>query len=448
MPYTQLTLAQFIPQVSSLMDDRSQLYWTAPEIQSAVYEGLQVWAAHTAYWKKRGAVTIGPFSQPFTGPTPSASYIDLSAQFPALRSRTYTLQQMVQRIQWMLLENPGGISGPGMSGQVPVAAILNAIQYARNRFVIDTRLPITYHAQPYASPDGLGMVTFQQTSAYVHRAVWQDIGGAWSPLWRQDSWAVDRGLPLWTTDPGVPYAYSEAENSPLQLQLVPPPIRAGNLEALTVDSLMMNLNASSSIFGIPDEWVHGVTYGALSQLLTNGAQIADPLRAEYAEMRYTQCTAGAALARSVIRGLINGQPANLVPLSEVDAGTYNWVNQYGPCDLLGVLYDIVVPVPGLLSLPTGLSFDMATSAPLPALSDYIQLGDEELGELTNYVMHTLLFKCGGLEFKQSLGLYDSFMKAAANRNFITASKIQYLSAVLGQPQAEWDFRPDRETSNA
>lgn len=442
MPYTGITLTQFVTQISYLLDDTSNRYWIVPEIQFAVFEALRVWGALTNYWRARGVFNLDPSS--------STPYYDLSVQLPVLRSRNWTLNNMVLEIQYEILENPAGISGADMSGQTTIQAILNSIQTARNRFVLDTRLPLSVHSAFGNPPSPDGMITFNQSSVYVHRAAWQDIpSSTWTNLWREDAWSIDKNNIQWELQPGQPNSYSEAENSPLMLQLNPPPVNEGMVEALTVDSLVIDTTNPNSLFNIPDEWIHAVKYGALSELLSADSQINDPLRAQYAETRYTQAVEFARDARSIIRLMANRYALPLDSLAAIDAGMPYWRNNTGAPFVAGSLYDMIMVAPSP-NQAYGIIADVVQSAPLPDLSGstFIQLGNEELEEIKKYVVHYLLFKCGGDEFKSSMTGYDSFMKSVSGRKAINSAKIKYMVPLFGQPQSEWAMRPDKVMSNA
>ena len=427
------------------MGDLGQVYWTVPEIQLAVYEGMEVWGAETSYWRTRGTFPISP-----TAPSP---FYDLSVLLPTLRSRAWTLDQMVKDIQFMLLEAANGISGAGMSGQTTVATILDCIQSARDKFVLDARLPLSLHSILASPPPPDGMVTFPQTSVFVHRAAWQDIpSSTWTNLWRDDTWAADKSDPLWTLEPGDPRVYSEAENAPLKLQIIPPPVNAGLVEALTVDSLQIDMTSPASTFNVPDEWVHAIKYAALAQLLSAQSMIQDMQRAEYCEKRYQQAVEFVKDARSVIRLLLNNVPLPLDSLAAIDAGNPFWRNTNGTPYMAGSLFDIVVPIPGIPDTAYSISADVVQSAPLPQLGVpdpdnplgcYIQMGQEELNALTEYVKHILSFKCGGNDFKSTMSGYDSFMLAVSMRKGVNRAKIRYLSPLFGVSQKELAERPDR-----
>jgi hypothetical protein len=434
VPYSQTTLAGLTTQISVLLDDPTNKFWTVPEIQYAIWEAMFVWGAETNYWRTRGSFNTAA----------NTAYYDLSVQLPALRSRVWTLNQLTQDIQYSLLEAANGISGTGMSGQLTVTSILNAVQRARNRFVVDTGIPYTVAALAFASPPPGGLFAFPQTAVYVHRAAWQDAAsGQWTNLWRQDNYAADAAMPQWTLNPAVPYAYSESDLAPLQIQLIPAPVASGSVEMVTVNSLAIDLTNPNATFNIPDEWVHALKWSALSDLFSAESQATDPVRAQYAQMRYDQAVAMAKSARSIARLTYNNIPLQIDTLNNLDAGLHGWRNQSGPPQTAGVMFDTVALNPGSPAAGYGISVDVVQSAPLPLLpGSEIPIGSEDIGHLIDYIMHILVFKCGGREFQQTFPQYNDFMTAVASRNAANAAKIQYLKPLLGQPSKEEDERPE------
>jgi hypothetical protein len=434
VPYTQTSLNDLCTQIGTLLDDTGELFWTRTEKQYAIWEALRVWGAITSFWRARGTFQIGP----------ATPWYDLSTQLPLLRSRSWTLNQMTQEIQYMLLEAANGISGTGMSGQISIASILNAIKRARNRFAADTKLPLTVHPSPYISvspPNGLAQLP--STTIYLHRLSWRDVtSGMYSNLWREDSWAADHANYLWPLTPGAPVAFSESENSPLAMQLMPNPLNSGTLEAVTVDSLTVDTTNANATFNVPDEFVHGIKYAALADLMSSESQLADPPRAQYAETRYQQAVDAALLAKSIIRVQMNGSPLPLDTLANIDAGMPYWRNQAQQPSVCGALSDLLA-FAGKPDRAYGIVADVVRAAPLPGPTDPIQIGAEDLAHLVDYVIHVLCFKCGGNEFQSSFAGYDSFLTAAGTRNRVLAVKARYLTALFGQPAAEEKQRPDR-----
>lgn len=436
MAYSQITLTALVGQISQLQDDLSAVYWTVPEIQYAIWESLRIFGAVTAYYRQRGTWNALP--------TDISPFYQLNVELANLRTRTWTLNDVVLEIQYALLENPSGIAGTGGSGQVSINTILQAIQRARNRFCIDTKLPNSIHPNfaPVTPPQGL--VTFPQSSIYVHRASWQDSGGAWVNLWRQDEWTFDHSQPNdWPTNAApLPKAYSEATLAPLQLQIYPNPQNAGTLEAVTVDSYLVDVANPNETLQIPDEWAWVVKYAALAEILTGGNQIVDPLRAQFAEQMYQQGVAFAKDARSLIRLTCNGNPLQIDSLAAIDAGQPYWRNQVGMPQMAGVLYDIVALNPGRVDQRYGIGADVVIPAPLPTSGQFIPIGEENLQDIIDKAVNYLLFKCGGNEFKSTMGLLDNFQRAMALRKGVNAAKIRYFEPLFGQWQRELAHRPD------
>ena len=432
MAYTQFTLTDLTDQLGVLLDDTSARYWVTAEKVYAIQEALRAYGAYTSYWRARGTFNL----------TVGQPYYELSSVLPALRTRTWTLNQMVQEIQYQCLEAANGISGSGMSQQISIASILQAISRARNQFVIDMKFPYAVHAA-FAAPGAGGMVEFPQTSVYVHRAGWQDTqSGTWTNVRREDAWAMDKAFPEWTLNPGSPLFYSEAENAPLEMKLVPAPSASGSLEAITVDSLLMDLTDGAATFQVPDEWVHAIKYAALADMFLAESQNKDVVRGQYAATRYQQCVDLAREARSIIRLLINNVPLPIDSFAAIDAAFPFWRNQSSQPPMAGVLYDFLA----MASLPDaayGIAADVVQSAPIPtAGGDPIPIGAEDIDHILDYATHYLTFKCGGKEFSDTFQQYDDFMKAAAARGRISAAKIRYLVPLFATAQKESQERPD------
>lgn len=432
--YTQYTLSSLTTEISNLLDDIAQVYWTPSEIQYAVQEALYVWGALTSCWRSTESFPT----------VVNTTYYDLSVQLPDIRTRNWTLGQMVTDIQYAILEAPNGISGSGMSGQTSITAILNAINRARNRFILDTVLPFSVTTIDVASPPTNGIVNFGETVGYLHKASWQDTAsGTWYNLFRQDNWAADAALNNWLANPNIPRVFTESNDAPLALQLVPPAQNAGTLEIVNVASLMLDLTSGSTTFDVPDEWIHAIKWGALSSLLSSESKINDPLRAAYAEMRYNQAVSFAANAKSIIRMTYNNVPLMIDTLFEIDTTDWTWRNQSGPPQTVGVMYDLIAVNPGMPDNVYTLVTDVVQAAPIPMSgSDDIQVGPEDIDHLIKYICHILTFKCGGKEFQSSYDHYNDFMTAVSFRNSILKAKIQFLKPTDEQPTVEEADRPD------
>jgi hypothetical protein len=239
----------------------------------------------------------------------------------------------------------------------------------------------------------------------------------------------------------TPQAFSQSESSPLTAQLIPTPINTGNLEAVTVDSLEIDITNPNATFNIPDEWIWVVMYAALASIFSGG-QTQDDFRYQYCLQRYQEGVDMARMAKSVIRTTLGGVPLPLDTLANVDAGFPYWRNQPGKPQMASQLYDILA-FAGIPDQTYSVAVDVVAAAPLPGLNDPIQIGPEDIPLLVLYSLSVLLLKCGGKEMQSTLEGLDTFKKACVSRNQILAVKARYLMPIFGQWQFEEAQRPDR-----
>lgn len=70
-----------------------------------------------------------------------------------------------------------------------------------------------------------------------------------------------------------------------------------------------------------------------------------------------------------------------------------------------------------VTVNTTVNVDGIVTAPqLVNPGDFIDIGQEELGPLLNYALHVLMFKEGGLRFKNTMKYYKDFIEACAQKN--------------------------------
>lgn len=427
MPYTQFSLATLTDEIALAMQDPTSVFWKREEIYALIREGMYLWGAGTSYWRERGQFS-----------TVAGTYLyDLSAQLPNLRARTVTLDDLVKQIQYHLDEAAAGVSGAGMTTQFTVNQIIQALILKRNEFVIDARLPFALATLPITpSPEGRTDLTNDVVA--IGNLAWVDSQGVKTPLRREDAWSEDGYMPLWPLEPGVPFAYSEAETKPIQLQLYPGPLDTGNLELLYVPTIQMAGLADTETFQIPDEFSGAIKWGALYSILSSHNEGFDPQRAQYALERYKQYVTTAALHRSILRTQVGRVPAQLDTLANIDGGMPTWRNSRGVPTLSATLYDFVA----LAKAPDnvyGITCDVVRSAPVPAnIADPIQMGPEEIPYLMDFVRHSLSFKLGGSEFTATMPLFDNFLSAMTQRNKLLGVQARYLTPLFGQAAIQED----------
>lgn len=426
MPYTQYSMSSLIAEIAALIDDPDNIQWKVQEIRYAIVEALRFWGALTSYWRSRGSFST----------VASSPWYDLSVQIPNLRPRTVTFDDLCTEIQYHCFELPSGVSGTGLTSQFTINSIILAVARARNRFSMDAAVPLAVSQQPItAAPDARFYV--DENIVYLRHGYWLDsVSGAWSPLRPTDAWAQDGYNPLWTLEPGIPFAFSQSVTRPLEVQLFPPPANDGTIEWLTANTNNFQTIVGATTLGIPDEFCHAIKYAALADLFTMDGESADPQRAKYADERYRQTVAVARNHRSVARVQIGNVPIGLSTLRMLDSSFPRWRMQTGKPYNAGCDLDILAfsAVPNAVY---GVTCDVLQSAPIPADdASFLQIGREFIPNLIDYVQHYLQFKLGGYEFFSSLPSYDGFLQSAKDRNAIQAAQIQFLGPLFGMPVRE------------
>jgi hypothetical protein len=365
----------------------------------------------------------------------STPFYDLSAKLPALRARTYTFDDLTKEIQYHLLEPAAGVAGTGMTDQFTIGQITSALARRRNQFVIDSRIPLTFTTVTAPAPP-INTVQLDNSVALITRAAWTAAAtGIVTPLRRSDSFGAQSYDSIWNLNPGKPFAYSQAENMPGTLILIPPPLASGSVHLTYAQTLNLTVAAGTS-FAIPDEFAFALKYGAIYEVLSTNSQGYDPIRSRYCMERYSAAIEIAAAQRSILRVRSNDIPLSLATLGQLDSRKPYWQTGTGAPQIAACAYDLLA----FYKVPSGvysITCDVAQSAPLPTSDgSYIQVGREELPYLFDYCRHILMLKIGGTEFVQSMPLYDNFLRGAAQRNKLIAAKARYLTPLFTTPSQE------------
>ena len=430
MSYTQYTRAGFTTELAQVLSDPTHVYWAQDELNRALNEALLLWGALTSYWTTRADFLT----------TPGLPFYDLSQQFPALRSRAYTFDNLTREIQYHLLEPATGVSGIGMTDQFSIGQITSSLLRRRNEFIINSRIPLTWTILQTPGP-GNNQIVLDPSVALIVRAAWIDTNtGIVTPLRRSDSFAAQSYNPYWNLHQAKPYGYSQAEAMPGTMQLIPPPASPGTIHLTFAQTSQLNISPST-VFGIPDEFALALKYGALTDVLSTNAQGFDPIRAKYAQERYSAMLDIAALHRSLLQVRCNGALLPLATLSSLDSSKPFWQTGVGMPAVAACAYDLVAfyRVP---AASYAIACDMVQSAPLPATdADFIQLGPEELPYLFDYCRHILQIKVGGVEFVQSMPLLDNFLKGATQRSKLIEYKARYLTPLFSRAAQEEQEAP-------
>jgi hypothetical protein len=212
-----------------------------------------------------------------------------------------TDQELLSLVQRSLVEPvDGGASWPsGLWTRDEVITGLNTRmrQYLRDTHAIVTRVPVVVPAltNPVNLPADwiatLHCVWLEETGGGAFDPVAFDVGAfdgseERHPLSPADAFESDLMLSTWESTPGTPIVYLDGDQGTLTLRLAPVPDTDGVLELMYV-SLPAAANGSGVTLSIPDEFLDGIRYGVLGNLLGKVGRGSDPQRAAYAEERFS-----------------------------------------------------------------------------------------------------------------------------------------------------------------
>lgn len=423
--------------LAALLSDATNVYWSDAELGVYFIEALRTWGALTKFWSERGIFTT----------TPGVAFYDLPTLLTdgsgvKLRSYNVTDTQLVQEIQYHLLEPPVGTFWTG-TDQFTLSDALAGLQRRRDQFLIETGAVIT-HSTLNVPATPIGRVTFPDSLIAMRRLAWVTPEGYTYYLWKSDEWALTGYQPDWDISPQTPpAAWSMALASPLIVQLGPPPSDAGTLDYLSVNTGAA-LTAAGVLMGIPDDFTWVAKFGALADMLSKDGPGRDPVRAQYCEQRYQEGITIAKDASSTMQARINDRILYTDSLYEVDSARTEWQNRQKLPDnatMAGLNLMALANVPDAIY---GVTVDVIRNSVIPSADgSFIQLGREEFDVVLGYAQHLACFKMGGANFLASIPMFERFMRMASMYNDTVRALVRFEDPLEDRAQREEKTNPMR-----
>jgi hypothetical protein len=417
--YSYLTLAGARAEVAARLEDPTYVYWKIPELNDLIDEGLRAWGALTSTYKQRATFNIAPG----TGVNGSVFYS--LANLPAgILSYYFTDQQAVNMVLAALLEPPLTTTWTG-TGQFSFGQIMQALQDRINTWVSDTGSGVTRNIQNVGSGPTASRVFLPDAVLDVRRAAWRTPSGVYTTLWRDDEYAMQAFRnPGSLTPVDPPLVWGKFTIPPVGIEVYPPPLNPGEVETLVVTSgPQVGTNPAAvvntpTVLNIPENFVWGVVFGVLSDLLSADGPARDPARAAYAESRCQESVELYRIQPTLLQTQINGVPVWTGSVFEMDAFLASWQSQPGPPQFAGMAGRNLVAFGPVPDASYSVAVDVAANMPLTNGVDtaYLQVDRGAIDPLLDYVQHLASFKMAGAEFAGSDKLRQNFYTAAALEN--------------------------------
>lgn len=432
--YTTVTLADALGDMGSRLYDPNHVRWPEAELTIYIQQALRTYNALTNHFREETTFTS----------TVGEAFYDLPTICPSLRAQTYSVAEAVEQIAWQLMEPPPqGNSWVGTL-QFNLTDILQAVQQARDTFLLETGVVITHSLLSVPTPSASGSVDLPESIINLRRLAWRTDDGLITVLRREDTWGLTNYAVGWqTASADRPKAYSIGVQPPLVVQLAPVTTGAGTLDLLTIDrGTTPELLTPNLSLGVPNDWAWVVIFGALAQLLQRDGLAIDVGRADYCQARWEHGLKMAKAASVVLAGRVSGSPRPLGSVQDADAYSTAWqMVPANPKRILQAGHTIVGlwPPPGI---PSGggqytITLDVVRNAPVPtAQTDVLQIGPELVNDILDYAQHLAIFKeCGPGQVEGSMALLNQFMGICGTSvSLSTASRPNDPAAINQTPQ--------------
>ena len=404
--YSHTTFGQLKTDLLDSLGD--SVFWTDAEAGLYVKEALRVWGATTQRWKTRENVPL----------VQDQHWYDLYADSTQLNP-TVTDQDLLQEIQYMLLESVSASSWPG-TAMFNLTVVQDAMQDILNEVYAEALPVITQQVVNVPITDFHDLSSITPHVIHVRRAAWKTAAAVYSLLWRSDEdekryyQAGFESQPLL-----IPQEFSTNFAQPLQLRLLPRPGAPGQMDLL-LQKAAPTLDLTTGVeLGIPDDLAWVVKYGVLASLLDREGMGTDQARAAYCKKRYEDGLELAKAYSSVLAAELNGVHVSVDSVQEMDAYTDGWQNDAASTPgILGMAgYNLFAVAPKPDAGPNSALLTIVDQAPIPSADgDQVQLGSDELEAVLGYAQHLASFKQGGAEFNNTGAQLAEFFKAAEKYN--------------------------------
>jgi hypothetical protein len=432
MPYAHTTFGTLKTDLALRLGDSGNVYWANAELGRYIVESLRTWNGLAAYWRDRG-VFASVNAQPF---------YDLGSVLAVQLGRSVTDAQIETTILDSLLE-PVTIPYAGTE-QFTQADITAAMQKRRDQFLLETGSVLS-HATQVSPITPTGRFNLPDTTIDVRRAAFQDAGGTFTNLWREDEFAMTSYLPNWSVSPGNPQAYSLVVTPPVQLQIAPPPAMAGILDLVTVDTGAALNPAAGVALGVPEDFSWAIKWGALADLLGRDGPGRDPQRSAYCEKRWQEGVEVCRLTTSVLEAQIDGVPQSVDSLFDLDTFNGGWQSLAPQTPTIvamaGLNLLVLAPPP---NAPHSVTADILRNIPVPAVdADQVVVGREVLNVVLDYAEHLAAFKMGGTEFEATVGHYARLVRLAQQQNERWRAQAKLAEVLHDRARREEEFNRRR-----
>lgn len=420
MAFTNITLGEFLDQLSQRLDDPTNSFFTRDELLNYVTEAFRTWASHTGYWVRRGGFLSTTGVKDYDLPSLVTYTQGINTYFPL--ALEVTDRDQINTLNYALIEDAIINWSAGWVGteQFDLDLVLDAMKLGVNAVQLATSL-ITQVGSQIAQPTPINQYDLPNDLINLRSVYWQVPEGQQYPVARQDQYL--RGLI--NDNSNIPDSYSVVATSPKRIELSPSPSDTGTLVYVQVPghTILLPTSTGTSLW-IPTNFSWAAKWYSLFTLLNAEGERRDKFRADYCMMRIKDSMIVARSFPGILRCWIDDVEVQVTTAWDTDGINPNWRNTTGdPSEMILHSFSTISlsPIPGVTSAhPDGkssITFDVSANAPIPmSESEYLDIGSDIIQTLLDYSHHLACFKLGGQEFADSIPSYQRFLLQAMSYN--------------------------------
>lgn len=406
--YAHTQVSNFIDVILAKLNDVDGVYTSRAEILSYLHEGIDVINSFTFFQREKVATTLAPNSR----------YLELlndSALNPTnVLGYNKTVANLINEIKYHLLEND--LSTATINKEVfDSTQFLALIQNKVDEFLIKTHL-IYNKSSLNPAPFPINSYAFGNDILELVRLGFKiTTTGKYLRIRRENEENIKAFLGAAAIDNGYPRFYSELISEYNTVNFYPNIDINGTLETIHIEHT--NLVESDNL-PIPSNLAFVIKYGVLAELFMQNGNGYDAKRADYCTKRWEQ---GIELGKnyfSILGIKINGIPASITDINELDKYDSNWENKSSSkCKNIAVLAWNLLAFDRKVNDILGLEFDLLSNSILSVSEvDFIQLPIEYIQYLYDYVLHVVELKTGDMIFYAGVDKLNSTLKMFVEAN--------------------------------
>lgn len=416
------------------LGDLQFIHWSQDEINYFINDALYTFGALGNYFKE---LVVFPS-------VAGQVYYDLSTVITNPVNKlnfNLTANYIIQGINYHLIENISDINQS--SAFISRDEILKILRNKIVEMQLAAGLILTKTEYPVASPP-VQEVALSDDVIDIIRVVFKQVSldsegepvNAFYILKEDTEQAVSTADINYNSLTRYPKWYTNTlTDSNQQLVIFPPASQEGVLEVVSVNAPTALVD-STSLISFCDNLVPYLRWGVMAEILNKDGELNDPNRAAYCATRWQEGIFIAKQYTSILKATANSRPSTLDSIDNIDSNDGKWPNRIGTnravsFGLAG--YNMLIPS----RIPSGVegwAFNTVVNAPVPTADEgdgsSIQIKQEYLEPLIEYVVHILEFKDGLAELKRTQPSLEKFLKAGLQYNSRMAAKgINYQSII-------------------